>query len=467
MLKKVFLLLLAVTLVIAVVACNSDTPATTNDTAQDTPEAQTPEDTPDDIEQDIPDADVPGDAPPASDVVLSYIIDRDTDLTGLLAVMEAFTAQTGITFEQELRPGGAEGETFLQVRFATGEASDFIWFNSGSMVQLLDPTNNLADLTGQPFMDRLQPSFIQTVTFDGRAVGIPGRTSMGGGWLYNIAVYEELGLEVPTSWDALMENNEIILESGRVPVIASYRDSWTAQLLLLADFHNLQIQVPDFAERYERNEAHFATTPQALRGFEKLLEVFERGFINDDHMAVTHDLALEMLVNGEGVHYPMLTFALDSINTTFGEDAANNIGIFAQPADNPEHTGLAVWMPDGWFANQHSPNLEYVMQFFDFFLSEEGQTVLIAAARGVGPSVVIGAPAADNAFTAVRQMQERYFDTGRTAPALEFITAVTGPNLPQICVAVGTGTMTPLEGAQEYDADVRNQALQLGLPGWD
>ncbi|MCL2248605.1 MAG: ABC transporter substrate-binding protein [Oscillospiraceae bacterium] len=440
MLKKISCMLLIAILAIAIVACDD----------AGTPEGQ--------IQN--------GDSP-QSDVVLSYIIDRDTDLTGLVAVMEAFTAETGIRFEQELRPGGAEGETFLQVRFATGEASDFIWFNSGSMVQLLDPTNNLADLTGQPFLDRLQSSFLETVTFDGRVVGIPGRTSMGGGWLYNIAVYEELGLEIPTTWDELVANNEIILASGRTPVIASYRDSWTAQLLLLADFHNLQIQVPNFAEQYSINQAHFATTPAALRGFERLADIFERGFINADHMAVTHDMALEMLVSGEGVHYPMLTFALDSIYATFGEEAANNIGIFAQPADSAEHTGLTVWMPDGWFANQNSPNLEYVMQFFDFFLSEQGQAVLISVARGVGPSVVIGAPAADNAFTAVRQMQERYFDTGRNAPALEFITPVTGPNLPQICVAVGTGTMTPLEGAQEYDNDVRNQALQLELPGWD
>jgi len=437
--KKVLVVLLVITLSIVLIACDN----------QDDAGSQA------------------GNGAAQSDVVLSYIIDRDTDLTGLVAVMEAFTEETGIRFEQELRPGGAEGETFLQVRFATGEASDFIWFNSGSMVQLLDPTNNLADLTGQPFLERLQPSFLETVTFDGRIVGIPGRTSMGGGWLYNIAVYEELGLEVPTTWAELTANNEVILASGRVPVIASYRDSWTAQLLLLADFHNLQIQAPNFAEQYSINQAHFATTPAALRGFERLADVFERGFINADHMAMTHDMALEKLVSGEGVHYPMLTFALDSIYATFGEDAANNIGIFAQPADNAAHTGLTVWMPDGWFANQDSPNLEYVLQFFDFFLSERGQSVLIGVARGVGPSVVIGAPAAENAFTAVRQMQERYFDTGRNAPALEFITPVTGPNLPQICVAVGTGTMTPLEGAQEYDADVRNQALQLELPGWD
>jgi len=453
--KKVFLLLLAVALVFALVACGAPAPA-------DPPAAPPAAADPAQPAEPGP----PTEEPPASDVTLTYIVDRDTDQTGFLAVMERFTELTGIRFEQELRPGGAEGETILQVRYATGEAPDFIWFNSGSMVAILDPTSNFADLTGQPFLERLQPSFLETVTFDGRVVGIPGRTSMGGGWLFNKAVYEELGLEIPTSWEELMANNEIIQESGRTPVIASYRDSWTAQLLLLADFHNLNAQVPTFAAEYNRNEAHFATTPQALRGFERLADVFERGFLNADHMAMTYDLALEKLVSGEGVHYPMLTFALDTIYSNWGEEAVNNIGIFAQPADDPAHTGLTVWMPDGWFASQNSPNLEYVMQFFEFYLSEEGQRILMEHSRGVGPSVVIGAPAGANEFPAVTMMQERYFDTGRNAPALEFITAVTGPNLPQICVAVGTGTMTPLQGAEEYDNDVRNQALQLGLPGW-
>jgi raffinose/stachyose/melibiose transport system substrate-binding protein len=34
-------------------------------------------------------------------------------------------------------------------------------------------------------------------------------------------------------------------------------------------------------------------------------------------------------------------------------------------------------------------------------------------------------------------------------------------------VAVGTGQMTPEEGAANYDEDVKKQAQQLGIPGWD
>jgi raffinose/stachyose/melibiose transport system substrate-binding protein len=126
---------------------------------------------------------------PMRDITLTYIIDRDTDQTGTKAVMARFTEMTGIKFEEELRPGGAEGETILRTRFATGDAPDFIWFNAGSLLATLDPAANFVDLTGQPFLSKLQDSYLQTVTFDGGIYGSPGRTSMAGGWLYNRAAY--------------------------------------------------------------------------------------------------------------------------------------------------------------------------------------------------------------------------------------------------------------------------------------
>jgi len=60
----------------------------------------------------------------------------------------------------------------------------------------------------------------------------------------------------------------------------------------------------------------------------------------------------------------------------------------------------------------------------------------------------------------------KYYDSGNTAPALEFITSVKGPNSPQICVEVGSGMRSPLESATDYDKDVEKQAKQLGLEGW-
>jgi raffinose/stachyose/melibiose transport system substrate-binding protein len=50
---------------------------------------------------------------------------------------------------------------------------------------------------------------------------------------------------------------------------------------------------------------------------------------------------------------------------------------------------------------------------------------------------------------------------------LEFLSPIKGPNLEQICVAVGTGQMDAATAAADYDEDVKKQAQQLGLPGWD
>lgn len=444
--RNLFIIIMIFVLVFSITACSTSTPPTNEQGESQKPSETNPED----------------EGLQFEDVVLTYIIDRDTDQTGSKAVMEAFSTLTGIRFEEELRPGGAEGETILKTRFATGGASDFIWFNSGSLMATLDPAKNFVDLTDQPYMSKLQDSYKETVTVDGKVFGIPGRTSMGGGWLYNKKLAAELGVSVPTSWAELLANCQIAKDAGKTAVIGSYKDDWTSQLILLADYGNVAVKAPNFAVDFDANQAKFATTPAALRSFEKLSEV--KDYLNADYLATTYDLALEMLANGEGLYYPMLTFALDAIAATY-PDKIDDIGFFAQPADEAEDTTLTVWMPDGWYACSESSNFEAVNAFFEFYLSDEGLNIYNSVQRGNGPSAVIGAPASDDIYVAVKDMQQ-YFDSGKNAPALEFITAVKGPNLPQICIECGSGVRSPADSAAEYDKDVEKQAQQLGLTGW-
>ena len=56
---------------------------------------------------------------------------------------------------------------------------------------------------------------------------------------------------------------------------------------------------------------------------------------------------------------------------------------------------------------------------------------------------------------------------GTTSPALEFVSPIKGPNLEQITVEVGSGIRPAAEAAALYDEDVKKQAMQLGLPGWN
>ena len=85
-----------------------------------------------------------------------------------------------------------------------------------------------------------------------------------------------------------------------------------------------------------------------------------------------------------------------------------------------------------------------------------------------GPSVIKGISYDNdpNIPDVISKDMQKYFDEGHTAPALEFLTSVKGPNCEQITQEVGSGQTTGEEAAAKYDDDCKKQALQLGL-NWD
>jgi len=395
---------------------------------------------------------------------LSLLIDNQTNITGLKAVAESFTAKTGIKITFDLRPGGPEGENLVKTRLATGDMDDLSYFNSGSLFLTLNPAKNFIDVTNEPFMVNVIDSFKSTVSTGGKVYAAPQGSIMGGGWYYNKKIYAKLGLKVPKTWAELLSNLEKIKAAKITPVIASYKDSWSSQLIVLADYYNVQAKNPKFADDYTANKAHFADTPAALRGFEKLQELFKKGYYNKDASATTFDLAMKMLLDGKGANYPMLTFATA---TMAGIDPVkiNDIGFFAQPGDSADSNGLTIWMPNGLSIYTGSKNIEAAKKFLAYTVSPEAFAVSMAAMKPDGPFAVKGIALPAGLYPAVSDMIP-YVESGKTAPALEFLSPIKGPNLPQICVQDGLGLKSPLENAKEYDKDVVKQAKQLGLAGW-
>ncbi|CAM3637460.1 ABC transporter substrate-binding protein [Marinicrinis lubricantis] len=399
-------------------------------------------------------------------VTISLLTDNTQEqVNSAKAVIEAFQSKyPNITVEHETRPAGAEGDNFVKTRFATGDMNDVFFYNSGSLMHALNPETNFLELTDETFMENVIDSYKPTVTFNGKLYGVPAGSTMGGGWFYNKKVYEQLGLTVPKSWEELMQNNEKIKEAGIVPVIGTYKDSWTSQLIVLADYFNLQAQEPNFAEDYTAGEAKYATTPAAFRSFEKLQEVYDRGFLNEDFLATTYDAGIRMLAEGKGAHYPMLTFAIPVLEQNFPEQL-DDIGFFAQPGDNADQNGLTVWMPAAAYISKNTEHPEEAKLFLEFLTTQEGLTAWSSAAKPVGPWAIEGAEIGDDVAQVVKDMLP-YFESGATTPALEFVSPIKGPNLPQFTTEVGAGISNAEDGAKGYDKDVEKQAQQLGLEGW-
>jgi raffinose/stachyose/melibiose transport system substrate-binding protein len=342
--------------------------------------------------------------------------------------------------------------------------TDVFFYNSGSLMQALSPEKNLLDLTSEPFQTNVLDSFKPTVTYNNKVYGVPVGSTTAGGWFYNKKVYADLGLNVPKTWAELIANNEKIKAAGITPVIGTFKDSWTSQLVVLADYYNVQAQVPTFAEDFTAHKATNAGTPAMLRSFEKLQELNENDSFNKDFLATTYDAGLKMLAEGKGAHYPMLSFATPTLVQNF-PDQIDNIGFFAQPGDDASKNGLTVWMPGGGYIYKESQYIEEAKQFLAYVASVEGTQAVSAVSKPTGPYVIVGATVPDDVPALVKEMLP-YFDTDMTAPALEFVSPIKGPSLEQITVEVGAGIKNAREGAAAYDKDVEKQAKQLGLEGW-
>ncbi|WP_222863136.1 ABC transporter substrate-binding protein [Marinomonas sp. IMCC 4694] len=338
---------------------------------------------------------------------LSILVDNSPDTVALTQALTSAYSKLNpdVTFDVELRPGGGEGDNIVKTRLATGEMSDIFLYNSGSLLQALRPSRTLEPINDIANYSNILSSFTSTVSdATGNVYAVPVQTAMGGGIFYNKRVYAELGLKVPKTWQEFMDNSAVIAEKSEVaPIAQTYRDTWTSQLLVLSDFFNVQAENPSFATDYTNNKAKFATTPAALRGFEKLQQVSEAGYLNDYYGAATYNDGLNMVATGKAAHYPMLTFAIPSIKLNT-PDYIEDVGFFAQPGDDADKNGLTVWMPAGYYIPKESKHKQEAKAFLNYIATVDACDVITKAIGANGPYLIKGCTLPDNVYPAVKDM---------------------------------------------------------------
>jgi raffinose/stachyose/melibiose transport system substrate-binding protein len=402
-------------------------------------------------------------------VTLSFLVDNaeDTVKVGEQLAKDFGAKNADITVKVETRPAGTEGDNLVKTRLSTGDMSDVFMYNSGSLFQAIAPQKNLVPLDDQPWAGQLDDNFKTSVSSGGKVYGAPWGGFIAGAVLYNRAIYSKLNLQIPKTWAEFMANNAKIKAAGTAPVIQSYQDTWTSQLFVLGDFHNVSAAEPGFAEKYTKNQIKYANSPAALRGFQHLQEVHDAGYLNKDFASLKFEAGLEKLANGEGAHYPMLSSGVSTIVANL-PDKASDVGLFALPGDDAAKNGLTVWAPAGIYipTSTEGAKLEAAKKFLAFTASAEGCASQAKATTPVGPYAVKECQLPADVTQVAKDTQTYLDKDGASSLALEFLSPIKGPSLEQITVEVGSGIRKAADGAALYDQDVQKQAQQLGLEGW-
>jgi raffinose/stachyose/melibiose transport system substrate-binding protein len=406
----------------------------------------------------------------AGGTTITWLHDNgDTTVTAVNEVITAFqAANPGITIKTESRPGGSDGDNLVKTRLSTGEMTDVFTYNNGSLLAALKPAQNLTPMDDAPWAGQLDKTFVDSTTVDGKLYGGPWGTAQGGAVLYNIPVYKKLNLQIPKSWDEFMKNNETIKNAGGIaPVEQTYGDTWTSQLFVLGDYHNVEAQVPDFAAQYTAGQAKYATTPAALAGFEHIQEAADAGYFNKDFASAKLNDGIKAIATGTAAHYPQLGGVSSNIENV-APGKSGDVGFFPLPGNDASKNGMTIWPGNGIYIPKtvEGDKLDAAKKLVAFVTSQPGCDAQAKGAAPTGPYLTTACELPTD-VTQVAKDTQAAIESGTASPALEFKSPIKGPALEQICVQVGTGQVNGEKGAALYDQDVKKQAQQLGLPGWE
>ena len=400
-------------------------------------------------------------------VTISYLTGSDVTnakmAKDLIAAFEK--ANPNITVKVDSQGGGSSADNAIKTKLATDSMDDVFYYNSGSLFQALGADSHLVDLGDQPWVKTITADFKSTVSTSKGTYGAPLGTSLGGGVMYNRNVYKQLGLTVPKDWADFISNSKKIKAAGITPVEQTYGDTWTSQMLILSDFANIIAQDKNWATQYTANKAKYSDQP-ALASFQHLADLKKEGLLNEDFASATNAAGLKAIADGTAAQYPMLSSLISTIKQNSPTEI-NNVGFFPMPADNAKDTQLTVWQPSALYIPKTTTGAkrDAAKKFIAFALTKKGCAIQDEALTASGPYATTACSLPKDVPPLLSDMTP-YFEKKKTAPALEFLSPVKGPNLENIAIEVGSGITSAKDGAALYDQDVKKQAQQLGLKGW-
>lgn len=295
-----------------------------------------------------------------------------------------------------------DAETVLMTRVVKNDVPDVIGMGATDTYSVLGQSEIFADLAGEPFLDRINPRYMQMLndlTGKEAITGIPYAANADG-IMYNRKIFEELNLDVPKTWDEFMDTAQKIQDAGITPFYLTYKDDWTTNLLFNALAPNIA-GIDFFLER--RDDKVTFADPVMREVAEKALAVLPYG--TNDNFGRTYADGNRAFANGEAAMYIQGSWAIPEIRKA---NADIDLGFFATPTgDDAESNNLVSGVDTLLAVAESTDHREESMKFIEFLIADENISQYIKEQTAF--SAVEGI---DQNDPAVAELQP-YFDSGR------------------------------------------------------
>lgn len=301
----------------------------------------------------------------AQDVTLELFSNKAESVETYNNLIAKFQEENpGITIQLEAPP---EAETVLRTRLTRNDLPDILSIGGTATYGELAEAGVFKDFTETAFLDSIQPAYLDMLA---RLVGeettgnfgIPYATNANG-IAYNKALFEELGMEIPQTWDEFIVLLDQAKEAGHTPILFTLQDAWTS----LPVWNSLGgvLVAEDFPVRKTNGETTFAQEYTEVT--DKYLQLLE--YADGDVFGVGYDDGNAQFANGGVLFYPQGNWVIPEL---LRNNPELDLGYFAFPATNEETGSPLVSGVDVLLTvSESTEHPEEAMKFIEFMISEE------------------------------------------------------------------------------------------------
>ncbi|MEI2692870.1 MAG: extracellular solute-binding protein [Anaerolineae bacterium] len=439
--KYVVVLLLVLAMLVTSCAAPAAAPAPAAEPAPvEQPAAETPA------------AEVPAPAGEAVSLTMgSWRVDDVAQLEAILAEFNKAYPNITIKFDPTNPP---DFNATLRTQLEGGTGPDLFYLRSFATSRQLFEEGFIEPLTDLPGLKESfsEESLVPWSAADGTPYGVPF-IAVSHGIYYNMDIFQELGLEVPTTWQELLTTAQTIKDAGYIPFANASGDAWTIAEIV---FMNL---APTFIGGYEGRQAYLSG--ERCFNDENMVNAFQAvadlgPFVPEGQSALTYYDSQQLFLMGQAAMWLGGSWDIP----VFESEAPDfEWGVFGIPApEGQEQRFVTFHLDAGMGVNAASPNKEAAKTFLEWMGTPEFAKLLANQLPGFFP-ISNNPPAPDNAHAAeflalnegagldIRLAWEKLLDGQPDGYTL----------MQDHAIAVLAGTETPQQAAD---------ALQEGLAQW-
>ncbi len=302
--------------------------------------------------------------------IVTMLLRESSQSLGLDRMIKKVYVEEKIRVDVQIIPDN-QADSIIRMKVNTGEVPDILDYDIPYVYGLIEPELYLEDLSDAMWVERLTDT--ENVEYeDGNIYSFPLQESSGlGGIIYNKAVFEAYGLEVPDCEEAYMEVCQKLQENGITPVLMcsdiAIPRMWMEYGIPLAygsgtacvsAMNSLMLQssnMYDYSQNIEPMEAY--------------LSLFEMGYVNQDFQNITYEEMCERMSQGSGA---MILGNFNTVSDIEYLDQEVELGMFPIPFDyNVDLDYIVATESKGFVVFKDGNNMETAKEVLELWSTPE------------------------------------------------------------------------------------------------